>query len=83
MLGLDQFLRESLSLLSESVGAVEITGIRCGFRLLHELLDLIHHVLLVWGELSSLDVLQVLPARSQRLDGFVPLGLVVFTGLAR
>src|ERR1022692_4971343 len=69
----DQFVGEQLSLPRQGAGAFEITGLNRGFRLLHELADLIDHLLLVRAELLSGDLLKVGFRRCQHLVGSIPL----------
>jgi hypothetical protein len=71
--GLDQVFGKQLSFPGQGAGAVEISGICSVFRLIHELANLIDHVLLVRGELASSDFLQIFLGRSQHLIGSVPL----------
>lgn len=71
-----------MSFLGKVVGAVKITGGDGSFGLFHELLDLVHHILLAGAELKSGDLLQVLLGRGGEFFGRVLLGGLLSFGAA-
>jgi hypothetical protein len=66
----------------EVVGAVKVTGGYGGFGLLHELLDLVHHILLAGAELKSGDLLQVFLGRGAEFFSGALLGGLLSFGAA-
>jgi hypothetical protein len=64
------------------VGAVKVTGSYGCFGLFHELLNVVHHILLAGAELKSGDLFQVFLGRGGEFFGGVLLGILLSFGAA-
>ena len=67
--GLGQLFREQLRFHGETATPLEIPFGDGRFRLVHELFDLAHHILLARIELASFDFLQIFFGRGSQLLG--------------